>query len=52
MVYTKDIVIEHMRFKYGISKRQAEVLYESYKSSGELNVLFEVVFRPSKEFDI
>ena len=45
MVYTKEIIITEMQYKYNVTKQFAEALYNEYKNNDDLNILINLLFK-------
>lgn len=44
MFYPKEIIISEMRFKYKLSQKDAERLYNRYKENNELEIVISLLF--------
>lgn len=50
MNYPKSIIIRQIQFKYKITQRQAENMYNEFERSGDVDVLTSVVFKPDNAY--
>lgn len=44
MVFTKEIIVKEMQFKYKITEKLACTLYDKYKENDDLNILINLLF--------
>lgn len=46
MKYTKNIIISQIQFKYNITKKQAENMYNEFDKTDDTDLLASVLFKP------
>lgn len=46
MKYTKNIIISQIQFKYNITKKQAENMYNEFDKTDDTDILASVLFKP------
>lgn len=46
MKYTKYIIISQIQFKYNITKKQAENMYNEFDKTNDTDILASVLFKP------
>lgn len=50
MVYSKEVVIKQLQYKYKITHLQAKSIYQAYKNSGDIKTLEYLLF-PNKNYE-